>query len=364
MSSGAVAENREANRVCVSVVIPCRNEAGHIVAFLDSVWQQQITGIDLEVLLADGMSDDGTREVVGGYVSRSGGRLRVIDNPGRIASTGLNAAIRAASGGIILRMDCHTEYAADYIERCVNTLKETNASNVGGPARTKADGYVASAIAAAYHSSFSTGGAKFHNEQFEGYVDTVTYGCWYKETLERLGLFDETLVRNQDDELNLRLIRAGGKIWQSPAIVSWYRPRARLCALFRQYSQYGFWKVPIIQKHRIPGSWRHLVPGAYFVSMAGALALWLGASLTGMKQLASQSALTFAVGTTLYASACLIASAITARRTGWPLFPLLPVVFFIYHSSYALGFLCGVLYWPLRTFVTPDAADAFTQLSR
>jgi succinoglycan biosynthesis protein ExoA len=364
VKSKAMAENRSVNGASVSVIVPCRNEAGHIATFLDSLWNQQISGIDLEVVLADGMSDDGTREALAAYASRSRRRLLVIDNPGRIASTGLNAGIRAASGNIIIRMDCHTEYAADYIERCVQVLRETNADNVGGPARTKADGYVARAIASAYHSPFSTGGAKFHDENFEGFVDTVTYGCWYKETLERLGLFDETLVRNQDDELNLRLTRAGGKVWQSPAIVSWYRPRTRLTALFRQYFQYGFWKVPVIQKHRLPGSWRHLVPGAFIVSMAALLALWLMASLTGSRTLSAQSALLFAAGTGLYASACLIASAMAAKRHGWVLFPLVALVFLVYHSSYGLGFLCGLLYWSLCTPTTANASAAFTQLSR
>jgi len=114
-------------------------------------------------------------------------------------------------------------------------------------------------VAAAFHSSFSTGGAKAHDENYEGWVDTVAYGCWRKTTLVQLGLFDEALVRNQDDELNLRLTRAGGKIWQSRAIVSWYSPRAALSSLFRQYFQYGFWKVAVIRKHGLAGFLAHLV---------------------------------------------------------------------------------------------------------
>ena len=160
-------------------------------------------------------------------------------------------------------MDTHTEYATDYVRKCVRTLETTKACNVGGPARTKADGLCPRAIQAAYHSRFSSGGARFHDEHYSGYVDTVPYGCWRKETLIRLGLFDEQLVRNQDDELNLRLIRDGGKIWQASDIVSWYHPRSTLSSLFRQYFQYGFWKVLVIRKHRLPASWRHLIPGIF-----------------------------------------------------------------------------------------------------
>ena len=112
----------------------------------------------------------------------------------------------------------------------VDPLDETGADNVGGPALTRADGYLASAIAAAYHSSFACGGARFHQASYEGAVDTVTYGCWRRALFDRIGFFDETLVRNQDDELNLRIVRSGGTIWQSPRIVSWYRPRATLGA--------------------------------------------------------------------------------------------------------------------------------------
>ena len=195
----------------------------------------------MEIIIADGMSTDGTREELDrlcGGISN----LRVISNSGKIVSTGLNAAIHISRGQFILRVDAHTTYSRDYCVRCVETIERTGADNVGGAARTLTRGLVASAVAAAYHSRFSTGGAPFHNEKHEGYVDTVPYGCWRKEKLEELGLFDETLVRNQDDELNLRLLRSGGKIWQSRDIISWYSPRSTLSALFRQYCQYGFGK--------------------------------------------------------------------------------------------------------------------------
>lgn len=357
-------ENASTQPVRVSVVAPCRNEAKHIGAFLQSLWNQDVTGIDLEVLLGDGMSTDGTREVVAAYQASHTDRLRMIDNPQRIASTALNLAIRAARGDIVVRMDCHTEYAPDYILQCVRALRQTDAENVGGPAFTKAEGWMARAIAAAYHSRFSTGGARFHDEHFEGYVDTVTYGCWYKATLERLGLFDELLVRNQDDELNLRLTRSGGKIWQSLAIVSWYRPRGRLSALFRQYFQYGFWKVPIIWKYRIPGSWRHLVPGTFVLSMVLLMLLSFMGLLAGVRPVGIFASQFLLIEAVLYGSAMVIASVATARRSGWTLLPILPAVFFVYHASYGLGFLGGIVYWSLRTPRTTPMTGSLTGLSR
>src|SRR5262249_19053843 len=143
-------------------------------------------------------------------------RVRLIKNSGRIVSTGLNAAIRAARGEIIIRMDAHTEYAQDYVTNCVRVLRETGAQNVGGPWRAEGRTYLQRAIALAFNSPFSSGGARSHSVEYEGTVDTVYLGCWWKANLLDLGGFDEALVRNQDDELNLRLTRSGGKVYQTP----------------------------------------------------------------------------------------------------------------------------------------------------
>jgi glycosyltransferase involved in cell wall biosynthesis len=310
----------------ISIVVPCRNEGKSIAEVLDSILAQDLAGFDWEILIADGMSDDGTRDILERYRS-SEPRIRVIDNPQRAVPAGLNAAIRAARGEIILRMDAHTSYAPDYVRRCVETLRATGAANVGGPARTRSRGYWGQAIAAAYHSPLACGGARFHDPEYEGWADTVPYGCWRKSTLLDVGLFDESLVRNQDDELNLRLSRAGGRIWQSPAIVSWYQPRASLGRLFQQYFQYGYWKVRVIRKHRMPASWRHLVPAAFV--LAAVLLPFFSVQL-------------WAAMLALYLAACLTASAAAARRHGWKLLPALPAVFAAYHFSYGTGFVAGI----------------------
>src|SRR5262249_37453116 len=144
---------------------------------LDSLLKQDLEGIEAEIIIADGMSDDGTREVLEAFHEEHP-QVCVIDNPGRIVSTGLNAAIRAARGDIIMRMDVHARYRADYIRRCVEVLERTGADNVGGPAIAKGDGYVGQAIAAAFQSAFSVGGARGHQPDYEGPVDTVWLGCW------------------------------------------------------------------------------------------------------------------------------------------------------------------------------------------
>jgi succinoglycan biosynthesis protein ExoA len=357
---------QEPGGILVSVIVACRDEARRITAFVNSLLSQDTGPIVWEIIIADGMSDDGTREVLRKYVGQHS-QVLMIDNPGRIVSTGLNAAIRASRGEIIIRMDAHTEYAPDYIRQCVAVLEESGADNVGGPARTKAEGYLPRAIAAAYHSRFSSGGAKFREEDYEGDVDSVTYGCWRKSTLERLGLFDEALVRNQDDELNLRLVRSGGKIWQSRAIVSWYRPRTTLSSLFRQYFQYGFWKIAVIRKHQLPASWRHLVPGTFvlvnlilILAIIGAwTAAWRPVFKFSLAALAALAALDVA-----YLAACLVAALAVARRNDWRLFPILPVVFAAFHFSYGIGFLLGLVAWPLNGPRWARLGKLFTGITR
>jgi glycosyltransferase involved in cell wall biosynthesis len=321
----------------VSVVIPCRNEARYIETCLTDLFNQEAIDPDradggYEVIVADGMSDDGTREILT-RLAKQHPRLRWVDNPERKTPTGLNAGIRSARGRIIIRIDAHTEYAPDYLKRCVETLRETGADNVGGPWVARGKSYLQRAIAVAFGSPFAVGGARGHRADYAGPVDTVYLGCWPREVFERIGLFDEELVRNQDDELNLRLQRAGGKIWQSPTIISWYTPRSSLIDLFRQYWQYGYWKVRVIQKHGTPASLRHLVPGA-FVS-----ALVLFALLAPFLRLAFAG---FSVLAGLYLIGLLFASAHTALRSGWAYAPVMPVVLPCFHFGYGLGFMFGV----------------------
>lgn len=255
----------------VSVIVPCRNEAAHIAAFLDSALAQRLPeGGALQVVVADGSSDDGTREALDARAAQEP-RLVVIANPARITSAALNRAIEAAAGEIIVRMDVHTVYAEDYVAACVATLQRTGAACVGGAWRPVGEAGRQRAIARAFASPFGSGGAASRREDLEGEVDTVYLGAWWRAELLRLGGFDEALVRNQDDELALRIVRGGGRVWQSASIRSWYTPRGSFLALFRQFWQYGYWKVAVIRKHRLPASPRHLVPFAFVAVLASLL---------------------------------------------------------------------------------------------
>ncbi len=317
----------------VSIIVPCRNESRHIAACLASILAQESPTGGFEAIVADGMSDDGTREQIAAAAERDP-RVRMVDNPRRTTSAGLNRAIQAARGEIIVRMDAHTEYAPDYVRQCVAVMETTGADNVGGPACTRGSGRLQRAVCAAFHSPFSTGGAGFHRPEYEGPVDTVVYGCWRRDRLIEFGMFDEELVRNQDDELNFRIQLAGGTLWQSRSIRSWYRPRASLKSLFRQYMQYGYWKVRVMQKHGRPASPRQLAPIFFVAFLIGGLALaplhpWLLAA--------------YVSGLAAYALANMFASLQASRRAGGDLLPLLPLVFAAFHVSYGLGFATGLI---------------------
>ncbi len=356
----------------VSVILACRCEGGHIRETLASILAQAPPDGGFEIVVADGMSEDGTREALH-EIASSDPRVRVVDNPARLTSAGLNAAIGSAVGQILVRMDAHTCYAPDYLRQCVSVLRSTGADNVGGPWVAQAEGYVGEAIAAAFQSPFAVGGARSHAPRYEGEVDTVYLGCWRKDAFRRFGGFDEALVRNQDDEHNLRIVRGGGRIWQSPKIRSWYHPRLTLRGLFKQYLQYGYWKVEIIHKHGRPASVRHLVPGAFVLTLlllflAGGAGTVASFGWGPSKPLAVVSPWPLVLGWWLlaalagvYALALAVASLQTAWRTKLRYVPVLPLVFCCFHFGYGIGFLKGV--WD-HVFLKRHAPCSMTKLTR
>jgi succinoglycan biosynthesis protein ExoA len=320
----------------VSIIVPCRNERRYVGPFCAAVLAQTLPpGWSMQLVVADGMSEDGTREVLE-RIAQAESCVRWIDNPDLVVSAGLNRALVCADGEVIVRMDVHTEYASNYIAECIAVLAETHADNVGGAWRAASElgaGATQQAIAAAFQSRWVAGGALSRRLDHEGWADTVYLGCWPRATFERFGVFDESLVRNQDDEHNLRLIRNGGGVWQSPRIRSIYRPRSSLVQLFRQYLQYGYWKPFVIRKHGRVGSARHLVP-ALFVAGSGLL---LVVSLLGA------SMWPFLTLLLLYAAVLVVLTLDVAHRERLDAatLALVPLVIAAYHVGYGIGSILG-----------------------
>jgi glycosyltransferase involved in cell wall biosynthesis len=250
----------------VSVVIPMRNESAGIADLLASVQAQDYPAERFEILVVDGDSSDDSASVVQRIAARDP-RVRLLHNPKRIVPSALNIAIRAARGEIIARVDGHTTLATDYLRIGVETLTRTGADNVGGRMDAIGGGWFGDAVADATASPAGVG-SYFHFGTEEREVDTVYLGMWPRRVFERVGLFDEELVRNQDDEFNYRTRKLNGRIVLNPAMRSSYQNRQDVAHLLRQYFQYGEWKVRILQKHPAQMSWRHFVPPAFVAGMA------------------------------------------------------------------------------------------------
>ncbi|MBI1357002.1 MAG: glycosyltransferase [Acidobacteria bacterium] len=337
----------------VSILTPCRCEGPYIEDFVANVESQELPPeVEIELLVAEARSeDDGYQRLSRLAADRPW--LRVLDNPRRTTPAGLNIAIRQARGDVLLRMDVHTTYAPDYVAECLRALESSGADNVGGPWVARGEGFVAETIALAFQSKWSTGGGRAHDPGYEGFVDTVYLGCWRREAFARFGRFDESLIRGQDSELNFRIWLRGGRVWQTPRIRSWYQPRRSLVALFRQYAQWGYWKVAILRMHRAPASLRQLAPGLFLLGLAAGLpAAWvwpvLAAPWLGV--------------VAAYLLANIAAAVVVCRRAGaWKFLALLPAVFAVFHFGFGYGYLRGAVdFLALRR----QASSRFERLTR
>lgn len=316
----------------VSVIMPVRNEEAFIARSLGAVLTQDYPLERFEALIADGESDDRTREVIASLPGAE--RVRIIENPQRRQAFGMNAALRHAHGEIIVRVDGHTIIAPDYVRQCVRALRESGAVNVGGRMEPQGATPMGRAIAAAGASRFGVPTA-FHVSDQPQFTDTVYLGAWPREALLAVGGFDERLRVNEDYELNVRLREAGGRIYLSPAIRSTYFGRQTLRALARQYYTYGWGRTHTLKLHPRSLKPRQLVAPLFVAALliGGALApLHVVARLAWVSLLAA------------YALASLAASVQVARREGWALLPRLPLVFATMHLAWGLGFWRGVLF--------------------
>jgi succinoglycan biosynthesis protein ExoA len=323
----------------VSVLMPVRNEGSFIARSVGAVLAQDYPAFRMEVLVADGMSTDDTRAVVGA-LARNDARLRLVDNPEGIVATGLNRAMREARGEVIVRVDGHCEIAPDYVRRCVAHLADGTVHGVGGPLETIGHTPLASAIAAAMSSKFGVGGSAFRTVRDRSILtDTVAFPGYTRAIMARAGAFDEELVRNQDDEYNYRLRKMGARILLAHDVHARYYSRSSFRSLWRQYLQYGYWKVRVMQKHPRQMQPRHFVPALFVAALLGSLlvaivspaGLWLAAGLVGA-----------------YSAATAAATAAVRRQQRVQAWWLLPLAFAALHVSYGIGMLAGLVRFALR----------------
>jgi succinoglycan biosynthesis protein ExoA len=256
----------------VSVLLPTLNERTFIRDCLDSLLAQDYPNL-IEILVLDGGSTDGTVDVAAADVAAAEGRVvRVIPNGGITAAAAMNLGIATARGEIVVRADAHTLYAPDYVSRCVDAL-EAGPAVVGGLMRAVGTTNFGRAVAAVTSSPAGVGPGRFHYARDAADVETVYLGAWRRETVEAVGGFDERLQWGaEDQELNYRLRRAGGRIRLDPSIRSWYFPRSTPRALWRQYYNYGLCKASTLKKHRTLPYWRPLAPASMVVVVTGATA--------------------------------------------------------------------------------------------
>jgi len=327
--------NNASDSPLISAVIPTLNEASFIDRCLRSVFSTDPVPGGLEVLVIDGMSTDSTRQILKDWCQKQP-NLRVLDNPLGIVPCAMNIGIRAARGQWIVRLDAHSEYPADYFVRCLDTSRRTSADNVGGAVISIAldEGVQGKIVRALTTHWFGVGNSAPRTKTAEGWADTVPFGCYRREVFARIGLYDERLVRNQDYELNRRLIKFGGRIWYDPLIRIFYYNRSSLRELFRQAFRTGQWNPWMWIVAPYSFAWRHAVPMAFVATLLCMYSLFLvvpALAITVLNLMLWP-----------YAGLAIVASWQQSSRYGGWLFIPLPFCFLSYHIVYGLGGLWGL----------------------
>jgi len=323
----------------VTVMVPMLDEARFLPTFVSDLADQDYSG-PVEFLFADGGSTDNSREILAEAMEREGLSLVLLENPDKTVSHGLNRCIEAASGDLLVRMDCHSRYPPDYLRLCVDAAEATGAAVVGGVVVSEGSTATERAVAYAMESPFGgIGWSRFGRSRARREVDTVTFGAFRRAVFEAVGPYDVGLLRNQDDELSFRIRRGGGTIVLDPKIRVYYTPRGSFRTLARQYYEYGRWKIPIMRKHRAVLSGRSLAPPAFVLSLG--LLAGLGTVSGPARKLLGLEAL-------LYGSALTLASADAVR--GKPgeagLLPKVAGAFLTFHLSYGMGVLASLVHPP------------------
>ncbi len=326
------------NSSLVSIVIPCRNEEKFIGKCIDSIIANDYPKDRFEILIVDGMSDDGTIDILRKYIQQYS-FIKLLDNLKEITPVALNIGIKNAKGEFIIRMDAHATYEKHYISKCVKYLHKYNADNVGGTMVTmpREDTFIGRAIVLALSHRFGVGGSVFRTGfKKPKLVDTVFGGCYKKEVFEKIGLFNEKLVHTQDMEFNLRLKKAGGRILLVPDIVSYYYTRSDFLTFCKNNFKNGFWAIyPFKFTNTMPVSLRHLIPLAFVFGLIGSgvfaffspIFLWLFLFIVA-----------FYVLTSFYFS-----MKIAIQKKDVRYLFIMPVMFKSLHIGYGLGSVYGLL---------------------
>lgn len=321
----------------VTVAIASRDDEPHIEACIRSVQAQDWPSDRLEILVADGMSMDATREILA-RVAAEDPRILLVDNPARVRAAGLNECIRRARGDVIVRVEVRADYAPDFVRKCVEVLGRTGADNVGGTARLKARTFFQRCVAAALESPLGVGGVGgplYHKADAEGDVENVSPGAFRRDVFERVGTFDPHAITNEDVELNQRIVDAGGRIYMSRDIVVHYYPRESMHGLARQYFGYGQARARTLLKHRRFRSWRPALPFLLLASEA----LLFGA--TPWHRAGIWSLATYALAAGAEAVRVGRSEGLLAIPVVWSIFPVL-------HVSHGAGFAAGLVRYGLR----------------
>ncbi|HXF94553.1 MAG TPA: glycosyltransferase family 2 protein [Gemmatimonadales bacterium] len=330
-----------AARPFVSIIVPCRNEAAYIGPMLDSVLANDYPRDRLEILIVDGLSEDGTRAVIAAYAARHP-VIRVLDNPHRTTPHALNLGIGRARGDIIMRMDAHASYPPNYIAGLVACMEQTGADSVGAAwVPHPGDATVmARAIAAALAHPFGNGNARYRfATDRPREVDTLQCATYRRQVFERLGRFDEDLLRSQDSEFTFRLLRAGGRVVLAPGVVARYYVRASLRKVWRMFFQYGYFKPLVARKVGAVMTARQLVPALFVTTLllAALAAPWLAPA---------RGLLVLALGA--YGAADVVAAASVAGRAGILVGLASLLVFPVVHLAFGIAYLAGTLDFVIR----------------
>lgn len=318
-------------KIIVSVVMPVYNEEIYINKCIDSLLLQDYPRENMEWIFVDGCSKDKTVEQLQRYQENYPELIKVFRNPDKIVPYAMNIGIEAASGKYIIRLDAHADYATDYISKCVYYLENTDAENVGGVAETKANGFMGNAIAKMLSSRFGVGNSQFRINGESGYVDTVPFGAFKREVFSKYGGYDERLVRNQDNEMNFRIRKNGGKIFLASDIRFSYYCRDSVRGISTMARKNGMWNI--ITWKLCPGSMgvRHFVPFAFVVSLVLLSVLGISFPLFWML-LAMELALYFML------DICFSIKQASRLKEFFALLMLFPV----FHIAYGFGSLLGV----------------------